>query len=239
MLTAQLTGDNTLLEPLIETLILIKKYENTEGGASAVVGSEKWVALNLIKETGFWTVVSAWRFWSNDARFDALLKKYGSPYLRFRLTGDESDLAKGYQKMLAHLRVNFPILTNEALFTDRVYLTADDEYDPADYARALLTGDEIQISASPYPSVTWAKCPDDLTVLVSESSPKSLIVKLFSHETKKINATIRLWQLERGAYQITIGNQKETINLTERGQYFSFVVDPSVLQTLAVQKVEN
>jgi hypothetical protein len=236
LLTAQLTSDTTLLESMFETLNLIKKHQNTEGGQSNNKGTELWAVQNLIKETGFWTVVSAWRFWSNDTRFDDLLKKYGSPYTRFRLTGDETDLAKGYDKMLQHLRYNFPLVTSEALFTDRVYLTDDNEYDPADYARALLTGDEIQISASPYPSITWAECPDDLTVLVSESTPKSLKINLFLHNSQNKKATVKLWQLETGRYKITIGKHVETIEIKERGQGFTFNIEPNSLQVLKFEK---
>lgn len=234
LFTAQVTGDSTLLEPLFETLNLIKKHQNTEGGK---IGSEAWTTQNLMRETGFWTVVSAWRFWSNESRFDDLLKKYGSPYTRFRLTGDETDLAKGYDKMLEHLRYNFPMVTSEALFTDRVYLTDDNEYDPADYARALLTGDEIQISASPYPSITWTDCPDDLTVLVSESTPKSLKIKLFLHNNQAKKASLRLWQLEKGQYKISIGNHTEIVELKEKGQSFTFTISPNMLQFLNIVKI--
>jgi hypothetical protein len=236
LLTAQLTSDTTLLEPLFETLNLIKKHRNTEGGQTDNKGTELWAVQNLIKETGFWTVVSAWRFWSNDTRFDDLLKKYGSPYTRFRLTGDETDLAKGYDKMLQHLRYNFPLVTSEALFTDRVYLTDDNEYDPADYARALLTGDEIQISASPYPSVTWTECPDDLTILVRESTPKSLKINLFLHNLQIKKATIRLWQLEKGNYNFTIGKDKKVFQIKERGQPITFEIEPIILQKLIIQQ---
>jgi hypothetical protein len=241
LFTAQVTGDTSLLEPLFETLNLIKKHQNilnldksgTEGG---IKGSETWAVRNLVKETGFWTVVSAWRFWSNDSRFDDLLLKYGSPYTRFRLSGDETDLAHGYDKMLQHLRYNFPMVTSEALFTDRVYLTDDDEYDPADYARALLTGDEIQISASPYPSITWTDLPDDLTVLVSESTPKSLKIKLFLHGNDAKNASLRLWGLEKGQYNITIDMHTEILDVKERGQDFSISVEPQRLKELIILK---
>jgi hypothetical protein len=165
-----------------------------------------------------------------------LIKKYGSPYARFRLTGDTTDLAKGYEKMLDHLKVNFPLLTSEALFTDRVYLTADNTYDPADYARALLTGDEIQISASPYPSVSWEKCPDDLTVLVAENSPKSLIINLFLHSDKEQSATLRLWQLEKGMYKYTIDDHTYSFEIKERGQRFTFGIEPRIVKEIAIEK---
>lgn len=139
--------------------------------------------------------------WSKTWRDLALRTDKGiiPPSVRYpdeAINGDETDLARGYDKMLQHLRYNFPKVTSEALFTDRVYLTADNEYDPADYARALLTGDEISISASPYPSITWTNCPDDLTILVSESTPKSLKIKLFLYgkDSKKQRCACGNWR---------------------------------------------
>ncbi len=244
LFTAQITGDNTLLEPLFETLNLVKKHSPQLSKSlklleSSAIGTEQWAVNNLIKETGFWTVVSAWRFWSNDTRFDDLLLRYGSPYTRFRLSGDETDLAHGYDKMLQHLRYNFPMVTSEALFTDRVYLTDDDEYDPADYARALLTGDEIQISASPYPSITWTDCPDDLTVLVSESTPKSLKIKLFLYGNQAKKAGLRLWQLEKGTYTMYINSGIKTFEIKERGQPITFEVKPYNIQILSIEKIHK
>jgi hypothetical protein len=61
LLTAQLTGDSSLLEPFFETLKLIEKHDFTEGSKiqnqpSKIVnqaGSEAWAVANLTQETGF------------------------------------------------------------------------------------------------------------------------------------------------------------------------------------------
>lgn len=210
-----LSGDDALLAPLFAALELVARHPDD---ADAPEGSETWAAHILRGDPGLWRTAAQWRLYTGDTRYDALLEAEGTPYLRYRLTGDESHLREALQPILDHVRYNTPLLTTEALHTDRVYVTDDHEVG-ADELKAMLTGDSAGESASPYFAVTWEQTGDGFTALVADAGPRHLAVHTFNHGVQPDPAVMRLWQLAPGRYRLIVGSEPaRNLVVTERGQ---------------------
>ncbi len=237
LFTCGLTGDESLLAPLRQTLGLIARYENQENLDAAEIGSEAWTVAVLRRNKGFWSVASQWRLTQQDStHFDPLFLRYGTQYLRFRLTGDHGHLVKGMQRTLATIRFNTPMLTTEAVHTDRVYVPN------SDHLKAMLTGDGMVASRSPYYAVTWEDTDDDFTALVTDASPTKLRVDLFSHSTSAQRAVLRFWQLQPGKYEMTTSSGSDstvrTVELKKMGQRVRIDLPAQQVFTVAFRKAK-
>ena len=218
--TYLLTKDEQLLQPMFLALDLIRsEEENVTGneGASNKEGSRAWVASNLLRSGLFWSVVEQWRFFSGDSRWDDLILRHGTDYGRYRLSGDEHHLVAGLNRLLERVRYNTPMKTTEAIHTDRVYAPG------SDHLKAMLTGDGVEQSSSPYFSVSWEQTDEDFTALVSETGRELLKVRLYSHSLDERQVVMRLWQLTPGEYQLRLEPQgqqpqEKSITVHERGQ---------------------
>ena len=209
-----LTRDGSLLQPLFAALDLVRRHADVD----AEPGTEAWAAHTLRGDPGLWRTAAQWRLFTGDPRYDDLLVAEGTPYLRYRLTGDEAYLSGALQPILDHVRYNTPLLTTEALHTDRVYVTDDHEVG-ADELKAMLTGDLAGESASPYFAVTWEQTGDGFTALMADAGPTHLTVHTFNHGASPDSAEMRLWQLMPGRYRLTVGTEPaRTLDVTERGQ---------------------
>ncbi|MBN1482800.1 hypothetical protein EH223_12680 [candidate division KSB1 bacterium] len=221
LFTFKMTQDSTLLEPIDKTLQFIKTYDFvSEHHSRYKTGSAEWAVSHLKNESAFWQVVSQWRLMTSDNRYDDLLLKYGTDYLRFRLTGDESFLVHGCKPVLESVSYNRPLLTSEVLVTDRVYIRG------ADHLKAMLTGDGVQESSSPYFAVSYQDTRETMTALVKESSTTKLHVQFFSYEHKTYPVKLRVWQLDPGDYLMTIQNKVEettrSIRINSKGERIVF-----------------
>ena len=227
--TYMLTRDDQLLEPMFLSLDLIRSEEsNLAGneGDSLKEGSRTWVAKTLISRSLFWSVVEQWRFFAGDPRWDDLILRYGTDYGRFRLSGDESHLVEGLDRLINGVRYNTPLKTTEAIHTDRVYAPG------SDHLRAMLTGDGVPEGLSPYLSVSWEKTNGNFTALVGETGEDLLEVQLYSHSPAESQIVMRLWQLTPGEYRlqldsdesdsreraVTVQDRGERIQITLQGQ---------------------
>lgn len=234
------TRDEALLEPLIETLKLIEAelpglHENT----NLDPGSPAWVARHLIDNTRFWSVVSQWRLLTGNTQFDDLLENHGTPYLQYRLTGNEDVLIEGLQEILDKVRYNTPLLTYEAIHTDRVYVT--DSGSGSSHLKAMLTGDGIVEDMSPYPVVTWQDTDPFFTALVQDASPSMLKAKFFPLTEPGCTFSARLWQLEPGRYRLTLASdggaqQSRIIEIQERGQRIQLSIPGAQTSTLLIER---
>ncbi len=228
-----LTRDARLLQPLFAALELIKSHETAGGAVPA--GSAAWAAAKLRAESAFWSVAEQWRFLSGDSRYDDLIARYGTPYARYRLTGDERHLLDGLQTLLEATRYNTPLLTSEALHTDRVSAPG------ANHLKAMLTGDGLPESASPYCAVSWENTDDDFTALVTDSGSERLGVKIFSHAAAERAARLRVWRLAPGAYRMKSQTEKNVvneimINVSTRGERVPVTLPPQMLVTITIER---
>ncbi|MEQ9296939.1 MAG: hypothetical protein RIF33_00175 [Cyclobacteriaceae bacterium] len=224
------TRDERFLEPLLKSLELIEKYE--KGSVDAEEGSEAWAAEILKSKSSFWSVAAQWRFLTGSTRFDDLLEKYGTPYLRYRLTGDEAHLEEGLEKVLENARYNTPLKTFEAVHTDRVYIRG------YEHLTTMLTGNGSNEGLSPLFAVTWENTDDNFTALVKESSFNHLSVEFYSHADNANEIDIRLWQLEPGEYQIISNDKGGTatpLTIVSKGQRLKLNVPPNELISLEIK----
>ncbi len=218
--TYTLTKDEQLLAPMFLSLDLIRSEEDellrTKGNLLKK-GSRVWAADKLIHSDLFWGVVEQWRFYSNDSRWDDLIMRHGSPYGRYRISGDESHLVDGLDRLLENVRYNTPLKTTEPIHTDRVYAPG------YEHLKAMLTGDGIWASVSPYFAVSWEKTDENFTALVSETGETRLKVQLYSHSPEERQIVMRIWQLAPGKYRLRFeaqgqGSQERSIAVQNRGQ---------------------
>ncbi|MEM1127178.1 MAG: hypothetical protein AAGI71_11050 [Bacteroidota bacterium] len=211
LFTYHLTGDEALLEPLQAHIDLVRTHPTVDG--SPTPGSAAWASGLFQRKAGLWRVAGQWRLLTGNHQHDDLLLRYGSPYLRYRLTGDEGHLAAITQPILESVRYNTPLVTSEAFVTDRAFVTRDRRRSVPDL-KAMITGDVIDEDASPYAAVTWEATPEALTVLVDDTAPRRLGVQLFLFDEAASSVTARLWALEPGRYTLTLTDDAGTVRHT-------------------------
>jgi len=233
------TKDEALLEPLWAALSLIRDYADDEKAASTP-GSAAWAVQKLIHSPRFLSVASQWRLVTGDTQFDDVLLRYGTPYLRYRLTNDESHLISGLEEILHKIRFNTPLLTYEAIHTDRIYVT--NSGNGSSHLKGMLTGDGMIEDMSPYPVLTWEKAPSSTTALITDSAPNSINASLFVFEAREVDITARVWTLPPGEYTMTLRDESgrklmaERVTINERGQRLRFAVPGNQLVRLEVEK---
>jgi hypothetical protein len=238
-----LTGDGELLRPLLAALDLVRRYEashaDADGAAPPAAGSPEWAAAVLARSDAFWSVVEQWRLLTGDTRYDDLLARRGTPYLRYRLTGREEHLMEGLASMLETVRYNAPLRTSEALHTDRVYV-APEKTVGADHIKAMLTGDGTLHSPSPYYAVTWEDTDPSFTCLVSDARVDRLAVRVFSHALTERRVRMRNWQLAPGSYLLELrargAQTREQIELGMPGERVMLRLPPRTLLEVALER---
>ena len=218
------SGDSAFREPLLKAFDLAAKHRNDAAGY-AVVGSERWAARDLLGSDSFQAIWGQWRLSTGDTRYDAVLKEITpSRYLKFRLTGDDAVLAAASQGIIDRLRVNWPLLTSEVVFTDRVY--ASGRGDQVDYGDmiAMMTG--AMSTDSPYYHVTWHDRKGEIAYLVRDARPDSMRLDILSFG-KDASTTAKFWQLGNGVYCLAIREpsgrlRREKLSIAHRGQDHGF-----------------
>ncbi|RIA46940.1 hypothetical protein DFR49_1502 [Hephaestia caeni] len=224
LFASQIGNDPALRAPLIEAFDLAARY-GRETDADAATGSAPWAARALFDDESFHAIWGQWRLLTGDSRYDTLLKQVtSSQYLRFRLTGDDTVLATAGQGIIDRLKINWPLLTSEVLFTDRVY--ASTRRGHADYTDmiAMMTG--AMTTDSPYYHVTWHDRSGDLAYLVRDAQPDILRVDIASF-APNASVTAKFWQLADGAYCLAVRDPSgrstlETLAVSHRGQEHGF-----------------
>lgn len=229
LFASTISGDPEIREALLKAFDLAVRHRN-ETGSDAPVGTERWAASNLLDSDFFQAVWGQWRLTTGDRRYDPVLKELTkSRYLKFRLTGDDTALATAGQGVIDRLRVNWPLLTSEVLFTDRVYVSGrSDEVDIGDLI-AMMTG--ALTTDSPYYHVTWNDRVGDLAYLVREARTDGLRLDIAAFG-KNAKVTAKFWQLRKGAYCLAIrdpsgklARQKVAIAQTGQTQAFNLPIE--------------
>lgn len=219
-----MTGEEKYVQPLKDHLSLVSEYEEylIQPIAGREVGSEAWAAVRIGQSSGFWNVASTWRMLSNDSSYDNLFRRYGTPFIKYRLTGDIFHIEKELTGYLETVRYNVPLRTSEAIHTDRVYIKGNDEREIS-ILQEMYTGFGVDESASPYAAISWEVLSRDVAVLVEESSSDKISARLYSFADEEESARFRVWQLNPGTYTLSINNDeglvsKKEITVSKRGE---------------------
>lgn len=134
-----------------------------------------------------------WRRLSGDTRFDKLLAALGH-------TSDAAVLemmSRDANAMEERIRYNFPMLTSEAIFTDRVI-----PWWSASYKTALFGGDAPRGERYPNFMVTWPPTNKSVARAVLESTPRVLRFRFFNFEEHDVIQPVRLWRCRAGRWSI-------------------------------------
>ncbi|HUF09694.1 MAG TPA: hypothetical protein VMO47_10255, partial [Rhodothermales bacterium] len=244
LFTYTLTADASLLEPMLLSLDMVRDYVARSDSISSTPtrGTRDWAASLLVQESMFWSVVSQWRMFSGDPRYDDLIEQFGTPYVRYRLTGDAGALLSVLEDLNETLQSNTPLRTYEAIHTDRVYLNEGGW--PAEFElQAMLTGDGMPEGLSPYHAVTWPTGGQGFTAFVTDSGPERLRVLLHSHDAGATGVTARLWQLDSGTYELVWSDGERTVERTidvvGAGQAVTLELVPDRTITVRFDRVAN
>lgn len=225
LFASHIGNDPALRAPLVAAFDLVAQHGRETG--EAATGSAPWAARQLFGGESFHAIWGQWRLLTGDDRYDTLLKETTpSQYLRFRLTGDDSALGAAGQGIIDRLTVNWPLITSEVLFTDRVYAsTRDGQADYADMI-AMMTG--AMTTDSPYYHVTWHDRKGELAYLVRDTRPDRLQIEVASF-AKDASVTAKFWQLADGVYCVKVrdpsGRSAATkLSVSHRGQEHRFAL---------------
>jgi hypothetical protein len=236
--TYTLTLDPELLQPLYLSLEQIQEHVDQDQSLDPrdhEPGSKAWAFATLANKAKFWQVVERWRFSTDDDRYDNLILVMGTPYAKFRLTGNEKELVNGLQKVLNNVRYNYPLLTDQVLHTDRVYPDGESADLGTAHLKAMLTGNGIYANSSPYEAVTWEDTHPDFTALVRDASKEALHVELYSFADSEQTLTMRVWQLDKGDYKMHITNpqkRSKSVTVQQTGQRIQIDLKPQTLTSI-------
>ena len=184
-----------------------------------------------MNQGSFWSVAAQWRFLSDDSKYDDLLNQYGTPYLKYRLSGDEKYLAEGLERVLENARYNTPLKTYEAIHTDRVYIRG------YEHLTTMLTGNASNEGLSPNFAITWENTNEDFTALVKDNSLNKIKVDMYNHSGVQHTIGMRLWQLVPGDYRLILNGasgSSQPLKITKKGQRFALTIPPNELTTVEI-----
>jgi hypothetical protein len=197
------TGEAFLLNPINKVAELMAGdpvKEVTEPGTLA------WVKNTLIsggedKTAGanpFGAIFAMTAKLTGDSRYDNLVKRYASPYNKYQFIGDKKELLAGFDNILQSLRYNFPLLTNEVKFTDRVYVKG------SDLLTGMYTGHFGRGFEFPALVATWKNTGKDVAVFVRNGDTSSALISLYNAGNQK-QVEMNTWLLKPGVYRLTVG----------------------------------
>lgn len=243
LFTWTLTGDEKYLEPITQHIELVSEYKSSikNSDHSFEEGSEEWAASILGNNSNFWNVVGTWRLLTGIDTYDEIIIENGTPFIKYRLTGNEEYLIEGMKPYLDAIRYNEPIFTSEVIHTDRVFIT-DDRVREAGILQGMITGYSASESSSPYISISWEDASRDITYLVTDSDSSHVELKLYSFSDKQEDLTMRLWQLSNGEYALTQkgekGKEENRIEITKRGERFPVTIPSKELIELEITRLK-
>jgi hypothetical protein len=164
---------------------------------------------------------------------------YGTPYTKYRLTGDETYLIESMSEILEQIRYNTPLVTSEVIHTDRVYVSTGGDRG-VEQLDAMLSGSQAQESSSPYNAVSWEKAGDDVTILVAEAGFDRLTVHLYSFSSEPTSLIMRIWQLKSGPYTFEYAvkgsePRRLQVSVNDRGQRMAIQLPPQQLLTVTLK----
>jgi len=215
LLTHHMTGHTKYLEPIRSMADIRLKYLSEPPRDEPAAGTEAWCASRL---GGLAGVIAKYRFLTGDDRFDELLVREMSPYMRFRLHGDPGPLLSALQENAEALRINFEGYTSEVRYTDRVlrfpslFASGGILGEPVAAIRrpnpsmlySMVTGDPGDALYFPLNAVRWLTTPRDIAALVTESLQSRFGAELFSFGERTRPMSAEFYLLDPGKYKLTI-----------------------------------
>lgn len=141
-----------------------------------------------------------------DERFKKLrlVTRPGDPFTRYLIDRNKSHLANAYEDKLRAFAGGVEYLYSQGQPSlDRLWGMY---YEPM--FLAILGGNPTGHRRSttwPGMAITYVDAGTDLASLVLENRANELAVLLFNFNKRRKNATLRLWQLEPGEYELTVG----------------------------------
>ncbi len=209
------TGNNRFLDPVRTVAGLMQ--EGPDPGTDPAPGSLAWVKNTLIsggedRPSGahpFGNIFALASRLTRDSAYTALTGTYGSPYNRFLLTGNAGELLGGFEPILNSLRYNFPLMTSEVKFTDRVYVRG------SELLTGMYTGHFGRGFEFPSLVATWKNTGTDVSVLVRKGDPVSTLISLFNAGAGR-DIELHTWMLEPGVYRLALGTDANDDTLPEK-----------------------
>lgn len=207
LVTWILTSEDKYLEPIYSGIRIIGSYTDDQI-LQAEVGSEAWVAGVLKKSDGFAQTLEQWRLYSGDNRYDSLLTKMGSDYLKYRLTGDKELLSNGAYRILEGSQRNRKLLTSEGMFTDRIEIGDMHKAEDwgTDFLQSMYLGNTTSSGFFPFYRISYEGFPKAFSSLVLENTSNHLRVLVYNLDTVSHSGQINLWMMKPGLYQFLQGN---------------------------------
>jgi hypothetical protein len=218
LLTYHMTGDQKYLQPIRAMAKIRLQYLASPPEEEPAAGTGMWCAQAMGFISGS---VAKYRLLTGSTEFDELLARERSPYMTFRLRGDEGGLLGALRDNALALRINFPGYTSEVRWTDRVLrfpaiFAAGNMFDEAVPAirspdsgilYATATGDPGDVGYFPLNAVRWLTPPRDIAALVTETGQDRFAARLlhFGNETRRMEA--ELYLLKPGEYRMTLAAQ--------------------------------
>ncbi len=177
-----LTNNKHFLEPVNEAAAILREARINAPDKNAVAGSAAW-AKRILLEGGedktagthpLGQVFAMTRQLTGEQDLDSLVSELASPYNKYSITGKEADMLEGFTPILASLRYNFPLLTSEVKFTDRVYVRG------SDLLTGMYTGHFGRGFEFPAMVATWKNTGPAVSVFVRSGDARSAVVSLYN-----------------------------------------------------------
>ncbi len=196
----RLTGDPKYLEPMYHYCLWGSYGPLIRNDGRLKPGSREWVISGQQGDSHTDTM-ALFRWLSGDRTMEEYLLRFAAPYQRYLVTNDLDTLMKSVEKAARSMRVNFRLMTEELLQTDRAGLPATRETIGA-YTGALATWRD---GLTPTMAVTWEVPDPDFAALVVAATDTRLRTWVYSFHDQPIRVGMRIWRLTPGVYQATQG----------------------------------
>ncbi|UCD30002.1 MAG: hypothetical protein JSV03_05875, partial [Planctomycetota bacterium] len=236
------TGDEKYLKPIEAALDMAMEIMADPPKESPEEGSRAWAASVLHARMP--RTAAKYRLFTGNTKYDEYLKKKGSNYVKFLLTGDKKPLIEGCESAAAQARNNFEFKTTEVLWTDRVSVSQEPMW-------GMFTGGVDVAYYYPSYAVTWNNTSPHFAALVTRGDKKSLKVLTCNFEEQTRQVQMKMWRLEPGSYELTAGpdannddlmdevNDRRLFDITERGMPITLSIPARSVLVVEVSQPED
>ena len=231
------SGDRKYLQPFEATLDLLNGYHDASGNyepiQDAPEGSPAWTFNQVLGASYFADSFFAIREMTGDERYDSYIRQRGSPYLKYRLSGDKTVLIEDMESINARVRERWPFSTTDGVMTDRI------AYRPQ--MISYMVGSPVLQGFQGFPNhaATYSNTLGEFAAVVEEADDSRLRVTYYSFWATPRTIAVRPWRLvpARGyrLRAVSGGEEIETRDflLNERGEEVAVTVPP--LQEVSIE----
>lgn len=220
LLAYQISGAEKFLDPIKAAADIRKEYVSQKNPKPGIPGSLNWCASQLGGELA--PVLAKYRWLTGDQSYDELLKNDANGYLQYALFNNFGAFEEELNFHADAFRNNQAIYTSEVRNTDRViafhrnYLKHYYENLPSpqrvcDLLMSSVTGEMGNVGYFPVNAVRWLLAPEDLAVLVTESSEEHFKARIFNFRETLRTIPAELYLLEEGNYHFEVKDESGTV----------------------------